>query len=441
MKVSNWGNFPTTEAEVRSFGTVDEARKQTADWAGFIPRGLGRCYGDSSLAPHILSTLSHNRFLDFDAEAGLLTCQSGCSYAEILPVIVPKGWFMPVTPGTKFVTMGGAIAADVHGKNHHSDGSISQHVLRFSLLTPAGELLECSRTQNADVFEATCGGMGLTGLIIDTTIRLKRIETSYIAEESSKIANLDGLFQTFERALGFTYSVAWVDCLAKGKSLGKSLLLNGEHATAADLVGHKAAAHPLALPSKKKLSVPFMLPSFTLNPLSVKAFNLLLYAKAKGGTHRHITDYETYFYPLDGILHWNRVYGKRGFAQYQFVIPPDKGYEGMVKVLEMISAARMPSFLTVLKYFGPQQGMLSFPMEGYQLALDFPITDRLFPFFDKLDDVVRSYGGRLYLTKDSRMSAEMLAAGYPRLDEFRAIKQRLDPQGRLGSLQSARTGI
>lgn len=441
MKVSNWGNFPTTEAEVRSFASVEEARRQTADWAGYIPRGLGRCYGDSALAPHILSTLSHNRFLDFDAEQGILTCQAGCSYADILPVIVPKGWFMPVTPGTKFVTIGGAIAADVHGKNHHSDGSFSQHLLRFTLLTAMGEVLTCSRTENADVFEATCGGQGLTGLVLEATFRLKRIETSYIAEESTKVRNLDGLFQTFEHAMGFTYSVAWVDCLAKGKSLGKSILLNGEHATLDDLKGHKYAKNPLALPSKKKLSVPFFLPSFTLNPLTIKAFNLLFYAKAHGGTHHHITDYETYFYPLDSILHWNRVYGKRGFAQYQFVIPPDKGYEGMVKVLEMISAARMPSFLTVLKYFGPQQGMLSFPMEGYQLALDFPITDKLFAFFDRLDEVVMSYGGRLYLTKDSRMSAAMLSAGYPRLDEFRAIKTRLDPQGRLSSLQSARTGI
>jgi decaprenylphospho-beta-D-ribofuranose 2-oxidase len=441
MKVSNWGNFPTTEAEVRSFTQVEDARQQAAAWTGYIPRGLGRCYGDSALAPRILSTLQHNRFLDFDAENGVLTCQAGTSYAEILPVIVPKGWFMPVTPGTKFVTIGGAIAADVHGKNHHSEGSFSRHVRRFRLLCANGALLECSRTENADVFEATCGGQGLTGIILDATFSLKKIASSYIMEESTKLPNVEALFQTFERAMGFTYSVAWVDCLAKGKSLGKSLLLNGEHATLADLAGHRAAADPLAVPNKKKLSVPFMLPSFTLNPLTVKVFNTLFYAKAKGGTHRHITDYETYFYPLDGIHHWNRVYGKKGFAQYQFVIPPEKGFEGMVKVLELISAARMPSFLTVLKYFGPQHGMLSFPMEGYQLALDFPVTDRLFPFLNRLDEVVMQYGGRLYLTKDSRMSAEMFAAGYPRLDEFRAIKRRLDPEGRIGSLQSARTGI
>ena len=442
MKVSNWGNFPSTEATVRSFATPEEAKQNMKTTAEFIPRGLGRCYGDSSLNTNILSTLKFNRFLDFDREDGRLHCQSGLSLAEILEVIVPAGWFLPVTPGTKFVTLGGAIAADVHGKNHHGEGSFSHHVQFLRLLAPDGQIYNCSRTENADIFWATCGGMGLTGVILDAQFQLKKVETAYIYEESTKAKNVDELYKLFEGSAHFTYSVAWIDCLAKGNSLGKGILLNGEHAKLGDLKTEQQMKSPLVLPKKKKLIVPFKLPSFTINPLTVKAFNTLYYAKAKSGQHQHVIDYDTYFYPLDGILHWNRVYGKKGFAQYQFASPPKTSYDGMVKILEAISAAKMPSFVSVLKTFGPgETGMIGFPMEGYMLALDFPITNRLFPFLDKLDDIVLDCGGRLYLTKDSRMKPEMMTKGYPRLPEFLAVKSKLDGGKVMQSLQSKRVGI
>jgi decaprenylphospho-beta-D-ribofuranose 2-oxidase len=442
MKVSNWGNYPSTEAEVRSFANPAEAIQGIEGWDSFIPRGLGRCYGDSSLSTHILSTLKFNRFLEFDKEKGVLRCQSGLSLAEILDVIVPAGWFLPVTPGTKFVTLGGALAADVHGKNHHGEGSFSHHVDQLVLLAPNGSIYNCSRTENADIFWATCGGQGLTGVILEATFRLKKIESAYIVEESTKCRNVDALYKMFEQSAHYTYSVAWIDCLAKGKSLGKGVLLNGEHAKVADLQKEKQKQAPLVLPAKGKLSVPFNMPSFTINPLTVKIFNTLFYAKAKGGQHKHIIDYDTYFYPLDGIHSWNRVYGKKGFAQYQFAIPPATSYDGMVKILEAISKARMPSFVSVLKTFGNcPTGMLGFPMEGYMLALDFPITARLFPFLDRLDEIVIDCGGRLYLTKDSRMKAEVLQKGYPRLPEFLKVKQKIDGGKAMQSLQSIRLGI
>jgi decaprenylphospho-beta-D-ribofuranose 2-oxidase len=442
MKVSNWGMYPSTEAEVRSFSSEAEALGSMRDWSEMIPRGLGRCYGDSSLSPHILSTLKFNRFLDFDKERGILRCQSGVSLREMLDVIVPAGWFLPVTPGTKFVTLGGAIAADVHGKNHHGEGSFSTHLERFSLLAPSGEVYECSRTEHPEIFWATCGGMGLTGLILEGSFRLKKIETAYIVEESTKTPNIDALYRLFEESMHFTYSVAWIDCLARGSSLGKGILLNGEHARVSDLTKDSQRRAPLTLPAKRNLSVPFNLPSFTINPLTVKAFNTLFYAKAKAGQHRHIIDYNTYFYPLDGVHHWNRVYGKRGFAQYQFAIPPDKSYEGMLQILKAISQERMPSFVSVLKYFGKSEtGPLSFPLEGYMLALDFPITNKLFGFLDRMDQIVHDHGGRVYLTKDSRMQPEMLRRGYPRLQEFLKIKQQLDGGRLMQSLQSQRLGI
>jgi len=442
MKVANWGNYPVAEAELVDFRSEKEVPEKTGSQESWIPRGLGRCYGDSSLAEHILSTTSFNRFLGFDEQNGLLTVQSGVSLADVLEVIVPKGWFLPVTPGTKFVTVGGAIAADVHGKNHHSEGTFSRYVKRFSLLTPGAGLLECSPVENAEVFWATCGGMGLTGLIMDATFSLKKIETSYIRETSLKVKNLDQALEVFEQSMGYTYSVAWLDCLAKGKNLGRSIILNGEHAGMSDLKKPKHLKTPLIVPQKRKFNVPFKFPSFTMNSLSIKAFNAVFYAKAPRGEKTHVIDYDTYFYPLDSIHHWNRVYGQRGFAQYQFVMPPETAVEGLKKVLEKTSKERFPSFLTVLKWCGDEgKGHLSFPLKGLTLAMDFPRSKSLFPFLDELDKIVLDAGGRLYLTKDCRMSSKVLAESYPRLKEWEKVKKIVDPNGNMQSLQSKRLKI
>lgn len=442
MKVSNWGNYPVAEAEVRSFGTPGEALQVMRSATELIPRGLGRCYGDSSLSSNILSTLKYNRFLEFDRENGILHCQSGVSLEEVLAVVVPAGFFLPVTPGTKYVTIGGAVAADVHGKNHHVDGSFSAHVIDLLLMAPGGMTYRCSREENADIFWATCGGMGLTGVVLEVRFRLKRIETAYIKEEVTKAKNVDALYKLFEQSADVTFSVAWIDCLARGSSLGRAILFNGEHALRSDLKKPAQINAPLELPRKRKITIPFNFPSFTINPLTVKVMNTLVYGKAKKGPFTHIVDYDTYFYPLDGVLHWNRVYGKRGFAQYQFAIPPSTSYDGMVKILKAISDARQPSFVSVLKFFGKgENGPLAFPMEGYMLALDFPITKGLFPFLDRLDEIVMECGGRIYLTKDSRMKPEVLQKGYPRLQEFLETKARIDGGKQMQSLQSKRIGI
>lgn len=441
MKVTNWGLYPSADAEVRSFTTPRQALAETANWPDFIPRGLGRCYGDSALSEHILDTTKYNRFLEFNGDTGRIKCQAGTSFKEIIDFALPKGWFLPVTPGTKYITVGGAIAADVHGKNHHSEGSFSKHLHELTLLAPDGTAYVCSRSENAEVFWATVGGMGLTGIILDATFTMKSVETAYIVEEAIRTRNIEELFPMFEKSLGYTYSVAWIDCLAKGNNLGRGILLNGEHATKDDLQTQAQKGNPLQVMGEGKLTLPDLFPSFTINPLTTRAFNHVFYSKGNRDHFSHLTNYDAYFYPLDGILHWNRVYGKKGFAQYQFVIPPDNAYDGLVRILEKISHEQMPSFLTVLKYFGEQEGMMSFPMEGYTLALDFPVTDRMFTFLDELDEIVLGLGGRLYLTKDSRMKPEVFRAGYPELDKFLEIKRRLDPQNELQSMQSKRLGI
>lgn len=442
MRLCNWGCHPVVEADVRGFRTAGEARSSVAGWADFIPRGLGRCYGDSALSGRVLSTLGRDCVLEFDREQGLLTCEAGVSFAEILALIVPAGWFLPVTPGTKFVTLGGAIASDVHGKNHHRDGSFSRHVRSLTLLGGDGRVHECSPEREPEIFWATAGGMGLTGVILQATVRLRRIETAYVVEESTKARNLEHLIALFGESMERTYSVAWIDCLARGASLGRGVLLNGEHAGLADLRSTRQRAEPLALPAKLGVAVPLTPPISCINLASVTAFNALFYARVRRGTHRHLTDYDTYFYPLDRVAHWNRAYGPRGFAQYQCVVPPKEGPAALERILQRVSEERLPSFLSVLKYFGPgDPGLLSFPMEGYTLTLDLPMSERLLRVFDQLDEIVAAAGGRLYLTKDCRMSAATFRAGYPRLSEFEGVKRRLDPGNLLQSAQSRRLGI
>lgn len=442
MLLHNWGLHPCAEAEVREFMTADEARAAVAGWPDYIPRGLGRCYGDSALAGRVLSTLRHDRVLAFDRTEGILTCEAGISLAAILDLIVPAGWFLPVTPGTKFITLGGAIASDVHGKNHHREGAFSRHVPALRLLAGDGCVHDCGPAREPQTFWATAGGMGLTGVILEATIRLKRIETAYVLEETTKARNLAQLCQLFGESLEHTYSVAWIDCLARGAALGRGILLNGEHATPAQLQTERQRAAPLAFARKFGVSVPFTPPFSLIHRASVTAFNTLFYARFPAGTHRQLVDYETYFYPLDRVAHWNRLYGSQGFAQYQCVLPPEQGPAGMERILERVSEERLPSFLSVLKYFGPgDPGLLSFPMEGYTLTLDLPMNARLLRVLEQLDLIVAELGGRLYLTKDCRMSPAMLRSGYPRLDEFRAVKRRLDPANVLQSAQSRRLGL
>ncbi len=382
------------------------------------------------------------RILGFDEKTGVLECESGVSLSEILDVFVPRGWFLPVTPGTKYVTVGGAIASDVHGKNHHKEGSFSDHVVSMTVLLPDGETIVCSKDSNPALFTIICGGMGLTGIIITAKFRLIRVPSAYIKQKTVIARNLDDIMDLFENYSDSTYSVAWIDCLAKGDNLGRSILMVGEHAGRDDIKGWDNSRDLLTLRKRKKLNVPAVFPNFVLNNAMIKCFNFIYFHKHPGGIQESIVDYETFFYPLDGVANWNRIYGVRGFTQYQFVIPKAAGKTGLKQIMQHISDSGMGSFLAVLKLFGKgNDNIMSFPMEGYTLALDFPMSLKLLTFLDELDRMVLDFGGRLYLTKDARMSCFMAKKSYAGFMEFAERKNRLDNEGKFQSIQSRRLGL
>ncbi|MEW5822320.1 MAG: FAD-binding oxidoreductase [Cyanobacteriota bacterium] len=441
QKVTNWGNFPEIEASVSSFSSEKELKKLLTSSEEIIARGMGRCYGDSSLCKNIISTLKYNRIIDFNEVEQTVCCESGVTLEDLLSIFVPRGLFLPVTPGTKFVTIGGAIASDVHGKNHHVGGSISNHIISMDIMLSDGSISSCSKNNNSNLFWSTCGGMGLTGIILNACFKLKKIETSYIIQESIKAENLESIMKHFEESKDYTYSVAWIDCLSKGKKLGRSILMRGEHASVRDLEGTKFSNNPLKTGAPAKLDIPLFFPNFSLNTLSVKAFNFLYYNKQLSKKKKFIIDYDKFFYPLDGINNWNRIYGKRGFTQYQFVLPKETSYNGLEKILTEISNSGSCSFLAVLKLFGEQDNLISFPKEGYTLALDFPIKPGVFELLNKLDEIVLENGGRLYLTKDTRMTEETFNKSYERAEIFRRIKHQLDNHNKFQSLQSKRIKI
>jgi decaprenylphospho-beta-D-ribofuranose 2-oxidase len=442
MRLANWGNYPTIEATVETCATTDELCSTLAGLKETIARGLGRCYGDSSLNNTVLSTLGLNQVLAFDAESGLITCEAGISFAEMLREIVPQGWFLPVTPGTKWVTLGGAIASDIHGKNHHVEGSLSKFVSAVKLLLADGSQVRCSPEEHPDLFWATCGGMGLTGIILEATLSLKRIETVYIRQETLKARNLEELFALFETGSSPRYSVAWMDGLARGENVGRGLLIQGEHLPVADLPQSLSHQDPLKRPECSSFTVPFPVPSGVLNRFTVKAFNTLYYHRQQAKQSTRIVSYEPFFYPLDALGHWNRLYGSRGFMQYQFVLPWTTSHEGLRQILKRIEECGESAFLVVLKVMGEKTGILSFPMAGYTMALDFPITPGLFPLLMELDALVTDYSGRVYLSKDARMSEHTFTAGYAAdIERFKAIKKRYDPDGRFQSIQSKRIGL
>ena len=417
MKLSGWGRYPVVDAHGRFFESRADAGRLSAELPERIVHALGRSYGDAALGGKVLFSRRFDKLLDFDSDSGRLVCESGVSLGDLIEIFLPRGWFLLVTPGTRFVTVGGAVAADVHGKNHHAEGCFSECVSSLELLLPNGETVRCSRTENAELFHATCGGMGLTGIILAVEMRLRRVSGAFI-----------DLFEEHRHA---PYSVAWIDCLGGGKSPGRSVLMLGEH----------ASTGTLALHTGMRLSVPFDFPSFCMNRLSVSLFNAVYYRAASPARDR-LVHLESFFYPLDSVLHWNRMYGRRGFTQYQFVLPREAGREGLREILARIARSGRGSFLAVLKLLGKaNDNLLSFPMEGWTLALDFKIDRGLFPFLDELDRIVVECGGRIYLAKDARMSRETFRAGYPRLEEFQTLRLRYGMNGKFESLQSRRLGV
>lgn len=419
----SWGRYPRLAQNVVRMSDRHASLQLPAE-GSVLPYGLGRSYGDSCLngGGTLIATRGLDSFISFDRESGEIVCEAGISLAEIIEVALPHGWFLPVTPGTKFVTLGGAIANDVHGKNHHREGTFGRHVRSFELLRSDGTRLLCSPEENADYFAATIGGLGLTGLVTMATLRLKRVASAFLGGESIKFGGLDEFFElSAESAASHEYVVSWIDCLGSGETLGRGHFLRSNILPAEDAAGRKPRK---ALP----LAVPVMPPVSLVNRLTLKAFNAAYYNRQVPRRVERVWGIDSFHYPLDAIANWNRIYGPRGFLQYQVVVPTADQRDVSGVLLEEIALSGQGSFLVVLKVFGdrPSPGLLSFPMPGTTLALDFPILgDETFKLLDRLDAIVMEARGRVYPAKDARMSPASFARGYPGLETFRKF---VDPR-------------
>ena len=448
MNLEGWGRTPVIPAEVarpESAAAAQDLLVATRE-AGLplLAHGLGRSYGDAALIRdgRVILTRRLDRLIDFDAETGWLRAEAGVSIETILEVFVPRGFFPPVTPGTKFVTLGGALACDVHGKNHHQDVCISNHIRSFDLLIASGEIITVTRETEPDIFGATAGGMGLTGIILAVEIKLTPIASPLISMESVRVNNLDEFFQVSGESGDFTHTVSWIDCLASGRSLGRGIFMRGRHAEASGV------APPSLLARAKNavapfLSVPVDGPSGLLNRTTVGAFNEVFFRKHKRGLVKSTPHFEPFFYPLDAIGDWNRIYGPRGFYQYQMVLPPEADNRALRATLDAISRSGMASFLAVIKEFGVQTNPgLSFPRPGVTLALDFANHGAaLEDLFLRLDAITLEAGGRVYLCKDARLPRDTFRRMYPEWEAWKAVRDRLDPHHLFQSELGRRLGL
>jgi FAD/FMN-containing dehydrogenase len=420
--VQSWGRYPFHPQEAHALawrdGAVTAWRELAQAHGSALAFGNGRSYGDSCLAVsnHVLQTLPLDRLISADWTTGVLRAEPGVTLEQILEVAIPRGWMLPVTPGTKYATLGGAIANDVHGKNHHVRGTFGCHVRRFGLARSDGSLLECAPDEQAELYAATIGGLGLTGLILWAEIQLMPIRSSLIDVTNIRFTNLDEFFELSARLDPLhEYSVAWVDCQSRGSALGRGIFMVGDH----------AQEGPLEVDRRKKRTVPITLPIPLFNPLTLRAFNGMYYHRQPNGETRTKVSYDSYFYPLDSLLEWNRIYGRRGFQQYQCVIPPAAARDATRAILDAIATSGTGSFLAVLKRCGDirSPGLLSFPREGTSLALDFPQRDaqneRLFAH---LDGIVREASGRLYPAKDAHMSGADFRAAYPQWQQLETLR-------------------
>jgi len=430
--LTGWGRTAPSRAMVTTPANYDDVASsvRSVGARGVLARGLGRSYGDAAQSggATVVDMTGLNR-MDLDVAAGTLTADAGASVDQILRVIVPAGFFVPVTAGTRFVTVGGAIAADIHGKNHHGEGSFGQHVLRMTVIDGAGDVrvLAPDDPETSEMFWATVGGMGLTGIIVEATIRLLPIETSRMSVDTVRCPDLDDVMsRMIEGDDDYRYSVAWIDSVAAS---GRGVLTRGDHAERTQLTD-KEAVDPLAYATPSLPSAPSFIPNGLLNSASVRAFNEAWFRKHPKNRTGEIHSIPSFFHPLDGVRDWNRVYGPQGFLQYQFVVPDSAGWI-VERTLSRLKDVGAPSFLTVLKRFGPANpAPLSFPQPGWTLAADVPAgIDELGPVLDELDELVASEGGRLYFAKDSRQSPSMVARTYPRLGEWQAVRDRMDPKG------------
>lgn len=418
---SSWGRYPKLPPQ--TIVKLPWATDQLPVGRPLLAYGLGRSYGDSCLngGGTVIDVSALNHVQAFDSATGVLRTEAGMSLAEILEMIVPRGWFLPVTPGTKFVTMGGAIANDVHGKNHHQDGTFGRHIRAFELVRSNGERYVCTPTENKELFAATIGGLGLTGVITWAEIQLKKIASPWIRMQAERFHSLEEFFLLSERTKAEPYSAAWLDTTARGQSFGRGIFLHGDHAPEPE---QKKAVKRSLIPS---IRIPCDAPGWLLNRGTIRAFNTCYYYAPIHKATPHLVSYDPFFYPLDAVLDWNRLYGERGFLQYQCVLPPEKAKEGMAHLLQASLTHGLASFLSVLKVFGTMSspGLLSFPRPGTTLAMDVPFEgEKTLAALAQLDVIVVGLGGRLYPAKDARMSAEHFQQFYP---NWKTFSKYVDP--------------
>jgi decaprenylphospho-beta-D-ribofuranose 2-oxidase len=436
-RLSGWGRFPVEECCVYR---PEQRHELAAVLAGgahptYIARGAGRSYGDAALngGGAVVSHLRLNRLLAFDPATGVLECEAGTLVGDVVDALLPRGFFPPVTPGTRFVTIGGAIANDVHGKNHPRAGSFASSLVGLTLLTPEGREIACSPSGSPDVFWATVGGLGLTGMIVTARIRLRRVPSPWMAVDTARRPGLEETLAELDAAAARAeHAVAWVDCLARGRARGRGVVFAGDH----------AADGPAASPKPpRRMRVPFPMPGWVMGPASVRAFNRLYFARHPDGRGGR-ADAERFFYPLDAVGEWNRMYGRRGFAQYQCVVPPDASAPAFAAMMEQVDAAGHAPFLAVVKRMGAANaGLLSFPRDGFTLAMDLPVRGGLRELAAGLDRIVLAHGGRVYPGKDALLDADSFRAMYPMMDRFLEIRRELDPRGVLSSSLARRVGL
>ena len=430
-RIAGWGRVFYPGRIVETTDLVADSRDAV------LMRGLGRSYGDSAIPPAsrpvVVATPLANNLRSFDRTSGLLRAEAGLSLLELNRLFLHEGWFVPVTPGTQFVTLGGMVAADVHGKNHHVAGCFGEHVTALRMRVADGRIIECSPTLEPDLFWATIGGMGLTGHILEVEFQMKRIPTPWIMQETRRIPNIEAFVKGLKiAAKRWPMTVGWVDCLSRGEAMGRGILIAGRW------------AEPDEAPRKNPRwkngpAIPFVFPQFALNPFSVRAFNTLYYGKHGARPHRGIVDPSTFFYPLDSVREWNRIYGPRGFTQYQCVLPEDGSCTVTRSFFDLLTRLGGASFLCVIKDCGPEgRGLLSFPMPGISIALDVPVRDSTQRLVDELNAFVIAARGRIYLAKDTFSRPEDFRAMEPRLDAWQAIRRQWDPECKIRSAQSIR---
>ena len=442
--LTGWGRTAPTAATVHRVSSVADVVADVRSPArAVLARGLGRCYGDAaqSAGGRVMSTLRLSD-VELDEQRGTAVVGAGCSVDDLLRHVVPRGWFVPVTPGTRFVTIGGAIAADVHGKNHHVDGTFGRHVRWLELVDGSGEVRRLSPTEDPQAFWATVGGLGLTGVVTRAEISLRRVGSSWMRVTTARAGDLGALMTGLrEHDRRFRYTVAWIDLMSRGAALGRGVLTSGDHAPGPDVL-ERGVRDPLAYAPTARAAMP-ALPCSVVNRPGGRAFNALWFRRAPQLQEAALQPLAAFFHPLDGVRSWNRAYGPRGFLQYQFVVPD--GREDVIEdTVGALQRAGTPAFLAVLKRFGPAgPAPLSFPRPGWTLAMDLPVgvADTLARVLDTLDARVAAAGGAVYLVKDARCRPDLLAAMYPRLDEWRAVRARLDPSGRFSSDLSRRLAL